>query len=97
MTQEALAQKIGKHVTTVRNLEGNRSASRRTVEAVALALDVTPESLGFHFRKPLRPRDLSEEQREVVERVLSLPTEELARIRSVLQAVEADRRKKGGR
>jgi transcriptional regulator with XRE-family HTH domain len=93
LTQEDLAERIGKHVTTIRNLEGDRHFSRGTVEAVARVLATTPEALGFRFRKPLRASELTPAQRDLVDELLSLPENEQAKVRQVLSALLAERRR----
>jgi transcriptional regulator with XRE-family HTH domain len=87
MTQEELADRIGRHVTTIRNVEGDRSSSRSTVDAVAAVLGTTAEALGFHFRRAIRPNELTAAQREIVEELLALSAEDQEAVRAMLQAL----------
>lgn len=102
LTQQELADRTRKHVNTIANLEdddlGPRVTARgwETVSAVATALGTTPEALGYRRKHRVRARELTVEQRDVIEDILSLPKEELAAIREILRQFEA-KRGKGGR
>lgn len=90
-TQQELAHLAGCTRNTIANVEGNKTRSRRTVVAVAQALNTTPEALGYRFRAPLRARNLTAQQREFVEEVLGLPPEEQERVFAVVAAMRRQR------
>lgn len=94
LTQEELAARVGRHVTTISNLEGDRFSSRSTVEAVARELKTTPEALGFRFRRPLKPSDLTAEQRDLLDELLALPPDEYAAVRDVLAKLRERKERK---
>jgi transcriptional regulator with XRE-family HTH domain len=94
-TQQELADLAGCTRNTIANVEGNKTRSRRTIEAVAHALSTTPEALGYRFRSALRTRDLTSQQRDFVEEVLALSPEEQERVFEVVS--EMRRRRKRGR
>lgn len=102
LTQEELADRAGKHVNTIANLEDDKSPPRltargwATVQDVARALTTTPEALGYRLRRRMQPKTLSSEQREVIEDILALPKADLEAVREMLQTIEA-RRGKGRR
>ncbi len=93
-TQQELADRAGCTRNTIANVEGNKTRSRRTIQAVADALNTTPEALGYQFRSPLRTRDLTSQQRHFIEELLGLTPEEQER---VFEVVSAMRRSKRGR
>ncbi|HYH07967.1 MAG TPA: helix-turn-helix transcriptional regulator [Thermoanaerobaculia bacterium] len=99
LTQQELAVRAKKHINTIANLEddsmGPRVTARgwQTVVAVAKALGTTPEELGYRRKHRVRARELTAEQRDVVEDILSLPKDELTAIREILRQFEARRRK----
>lgn len=94
LTQQELADRTGKHVNTIAKLEddaiGPRVTARgwETVVAVAEVLGTTAEALGYRRKHRVRARELTAEQREVIEEILSLPKEDLARIREMLRRFE---------
>lgn len=102
LTQQELADRTGKHVNTIAKLEddamGPRVTARgwETVSVVASVLGTTPELLGYRRKHRVRARELTAEQRDIIENILSLPKEELAAIREMLRHFEASRGK-GGR
>lgn len=101
LTQQELAARARKHVNTIANLEddamGPRVTARgwQTVSAVAKVLRTTPEALGYRRKHRVRARELTAEQRDIIEDILSLPKEDLAAIREILRQFEANRGKAG--
>lgn len=89
-SQEHLAELADCHRNTIRNLEQNVSQSRRVVESIARALEMSPEALGFKLHKIFRVEDLTESQRDVLDRVLSLSPEKLEVVKAALRAVESE-------
>lgn len=102
LTQQDLAARSGKHVNTVANLEddvlGPRVTARgwETVSAIAEVLGTTPAALGYRRKHRVRARELTAEQRDIIEDILSLPKEDLAAIREILRQFEANHGR-GGR
>lgn len=92
-TQQELADRAGCTRNTIANVEGNKTRSRRTIQAVAQALNTTPEALGYRFKSPLRARDLTSQQREFIEEVLGLSPEEQERVFEVVSAMRRGRRR----
>lgn len=90
-TQEELAAAAGCTATTISNLERDLRKGRATVEAVAAALETTPEALGFRIRKPLRANQLNARQRELIDELLSLPEDEQTAVRKLLAEMRATR------
>lgn len=89
-SQEHLAELADCHRNTIGNLEQNVSQSRRIVERIAGALETSPEALGFTFPKTINLQDLTESQRDVLDRVLSLSPEKLEAVKAALRAVESE-------
>ena len=99
LTQEEVALRAGKHVNTIANLEDDTTPARltargwRTVSDVAAALETTPDALGYSLKRRVRARELTTEQREVIEDILALPTEDLSAVREMLRRLEQTRGK----
>lgn len=107
LTQIELAEQAGMHRNSIRKLENGTTREVRAehANALAAALKTSVEDLGLRIRaaveaRSIRFRRLSPEQRAVVDDVLSLPPEEYAVIRGVIEQLRQTRPKKprrGGR
>lgn len=94
LTQEDLAALARKHVNTIANLEDDTTPARltargwQTVSDVAKTLATTPEALGYRLKRRVRARELTAEQREVLEEILALPADDFAKVREILRHLE---------
>lgn len=99
LTQQELADRADKHVNTIANLEDGTTPvlltarGWRTVEDVARVLNTTGEALGYRLKRPVRTGTLTPEQREVIEEILALPSDDFEAVRRMLREIEAKRQK----
>ena len=100
LTQEELAARAKKHVNTIANLEDDTTPARltargwATVSDVAKALETTPETLGYRLKRRVRARELTADQREVIEDILALSKSDLAEVREILQQYETTKKRR---
>jgi transcriptional regulator with XRE-family HTH domain len=95
MTQQELADASEMHRNSIRNIEKGRTKeiSAEHASALCAALGAHPHELGVYVRaetKPrpsLRLRQLTIEQRMIVQEILALPPEDFAVLRSALTAL----------
>jgi transcriptional regulator with XRE-family HTH domain len=110
LTQQNVAELCGMHRNSILNIENGKTREITEENAVALSnvLGIRPEELGLHIRRPtvekapsLRFRELSAEQRQLVDELLSLPLEDLSLVREAVADLRKRRskrrRRKGGR
>jgi len=95
LTQEQLAELAGMHRNSVYNLEKgiSKEISGENAEALAAALGVKPRELGLTIRKSVprsvRFRQLTPEQRQLIDELMAFPPEQYERIRAALGHVRA--------
>ena len=94
LTQAALADLAGLHANSVKNLENGitREISPDNAKALAKALELPVEELGLRVRRAgpppsVRMRQLTPEQRAVVEELLALPPEAFEIMREAIRKV----------
>lgn len=94
LTQIEVAERAGIHRNTIRNLEnGNtRQVKREHAAALSRIFGATPVELGLQVRRPAPPlsvriRQLTPEQRELVNELLSLPPKDFDEIREAVAAL----------
>ena len=95
LTRQNLADLADVHVKTIANVEDGVTPERptkrgyETVERIAAALNTTPEELGYQRRtRRVRIAGLTPEQRAVVEEILGLPSDDLAKVQEALRSIE---------
>lgn len=100
LTQEELAARAKKHVNTIANLEDNTTPVRltargwETVSDVAKALETTPETFGYRLKRRVRAKELTADQREVIDDILALSKSDLAEVREILRRYEATKKRR---
>lgn len=104
MTQSQLATSAGMHRNTIRKLENGttREVLAENATALATALNASIDDLGIVVRpagKPrsIRIREMTPEQRAIIDDVLSLPPGDYAVIRSAIEQLRRNRPKKSRR
>lgn len=101
LTQARLAELSGVHRNTIVKLENGKTREVLEENATALAavLNASVDDLGLVVRpsgKPrsIRIREMTPEQRAIVDDLLSLPPADYAVIRSAIEQLRSSRRKK---
>ena len=102
LSQEQLAELAGMHRNSIIKLEKgvSREMSSEHATALAAALRVRPADLGITIRSGIAPRSvrfrqLTLEQRQLVDELLSLPPEHYTKIRAAMEHLrQANARKR---
>jgi transcriptional regulator with XRE-family HTH domain len=103
LTQERLAELAGMHCNSIGNLERGISKEilREHAIAIAAALRVEPRDLGLAIRaaapRTVRFRQLTAEQRRLVDDVMAVPAEHLEAVRAAIEHVRQLMKRKNGR
>jgi transcriptional regulator with XRE-family HTH domain len=105
LTQAELAERAGMHRNSIRKIEKGitREVTAENAQSLAAALEVTVKDLGLCVRPAagsIRLRQLTREQRQILDELLSLPPDDYALIRDavdVLRAKQKTRRARGAR
>jgi transcriptional regulator with XRE-family HTH domain len=103
LSQDQLADLAGMHRNTIYRLEAGLTKEVTQDHAVALAaaLHSTPRELaltihraGIDAPRSVRFRQLSPEQRQLIDELMALPAEDYATINAALQTLRAAKRRK---
>jgi transcriptional regulator with XRE-family HTH domain len=93
LTQKQVADLCGMHRNSILNIENGKTREITEANAVALSkvLRIRTEELGLHIRRTavetapsIRFRQLSAEQRQLVDELLSLPAEDFSLVREAI-------------
>lgn len=104
LTQEQVAEQCDMHRNSIMNIENGKTREITEENATALSkvLGIRTEDLGLRIRRKateapsIRFRELSPEQRQLVDELLALPAEDFSLIRDAIADLRA-RRSKGKR
>jgi transcriptional regulator with XRE-family HTH domain len=98
LTQAELADRAGMHRNSIKNIEGGttREVTAENAGALAKALETTVDELGVRVRSAgpapsIRMRQLTADQRAVVQEILDLPPEQFEFIRAAMRALRESR------
>lgn len=103
LTQEQVADLCGMHRNSIMNIENGKTSEITEENAAALSkvLGIRTEDLGLHIRRTaaekapsIRFRQLSAEQRQLVDELLALPVEDFALVRDAIADLRARRSKR---
>ena len=101
LTRAKLAELVQMHPNSIKNLENGttREVNAGNAAAIASALSSTIEDLGLRVRSTavapsIRMRQLTPEQRALVQDILSLSEEQYGKLRSALERIRATKGKK---
>lgn len=95
LSQTQLADLAGVHVNSIRKIENSitREVSEDTAARLCHVLQASADQLGLRVRKPVPPsirlRQLSVEQRELLDEILSLPPNTFEEVRETVRAIRA--------
>lgn len=101
LSRSQLAEMAGVHPNSIKNLENGttREVTAENAAAIAEALETSVEALGLRVRSAslapsIRLRQLSPEQRDLVNDILSLSEAQYAKLRAALERIRAREGKK---
>jgi len=103
LSQEELGERAGIHRNTIYNLEKGvtKEITAEGAAALAAALRVRPRDLGLNIRRAaprsVRFRQLTTEQRQLVDELLTFAPEHFSRIRAALEHVRRSMKRKRSR
>ncbi|HEV7922833.1 MAG TPA: helix-turn-helix transcriptional regulator [Thermoanaerobaculia bacterium] len=96
LTQAQVAERARVHVNTIRKIENGttREVTKQNAAHFSRILRASIEELGLKVRQPvprsIRVRQLSVEQRELLDDILSLPAATLAAVREAVRAIREE-------
>jgi transcriptional regulator with XRE-family HTH domain len=102
-TQAQVAERARVHVNTIRKIENGttREVTKQNAAHFSRILKASIEELGLKVRQPvprsIRMRQLSVEQRELLDDILSLPAPTLAVVREAVRAIREEQESKHGK
>lgn len=101
LTQQGLADLCGMHRNSIQKIETGltREITAENADALSSALRIRVEDLGLHVRTgaeapSIRLRQLTAEQRQLVDELLSLPAEDYALLRTAMARLRERRSKR---